>query len=523
MEEYNILAAVDLGSNSFKLQITRVVDDQLYPLDALKEAVRLTAGIGADQRLDAASQTRALACLGRFAERLRGLPQGAVRCVGTSALRVAENTPEFLALAEATLGYPIEIIAGREEARLVYIGVVHSLPNSEQSRLIIDIGGGSTECVIGTGMTPLITESLHLGCVHYTQRFFPDGSINAHNLAQAEIAARAQAQSIAANYRGKWQVAIGSSGSARIISDILVQNGWAQEGITRDGLQRLRETMLACGHQNRLDFPGMKFDRKPVFAGGFAIMNGIFAEFDIDSMTVADGALREGVLYDLLGRFHHQDMRNATVNQYMRRYHVDGQQANRVTKLAGHLFAQASQQMDLPAKILEEYTNYLDWAAKLHEVGLSIAHSGYHKHGAYILAHADMPGFSQKDQTQLSMLVSLQRGGSEKLRGLNFGSPVHAMSLSLRLAVLLCRNRATPSIHPLVFSFDRENSDLGLPHDWLMANPLSHAALQEECRQWRQVGYRLHLYANEQGIDTVLQDTGRTGWTRRKKALISHN
>ena len=288
MNEYTTLAAVDLGSNSFKLQVARVVDDQIYPLDALKEPVRLTAGIGADKRLDSASQARALACLSRFSERLRGLPQGAVRCVGTSALRVAEHTEDFLQLAEATLGYPIEIIAGREEARLVYIGVAHSLPAAEHPRLIIDIGGGSTECVIGEDMTPQLTESLHLGCVSFTQRFFADGQINKSNLELAQLAARAEVQSIAASYAGKWQEAVGSSGTARVISDVLVQNGWAEQGITRAGLARLREQMIVIGHQNKLDFAGLKADRKPVFAGGVAVMSGIFAEFGITQMTIAE-------------------------------------------------------------------------------------------------------------------------------------------------------------------------------------------------------------------------------------------
>ncbi len=494
LNEHATLAAVDLGSNSFKLQVARVVDEQLYPLDALKEAVRLAAGIGIDKRLDAASQTRALACLGRFSDRLRGLPQGAVRCVGTSALRVADNSAEFLALAEATLGYPIEIISGREEARLIYMGVVHSLPTAKHSRLIIDIGGGSTECVIGTGLTPLITESLHLGCVNFTQHYFPDGVIDEHRLHQAEIAARAQAQAIAVNYAGKWLEAVGSSGTARVISDVLVQNGWAEQGITLDGLARLRDAMIACGHQNRLDFPGLKSDRKPVFAGGVAVMAGLFAEFGITRMTVADGALRDGVLYDLLGRFHHHDMRPITVEQFMRRYHVDSRQALRVAEIAGLMFAQASEQLGLATEAREECAHYLDWAARLHEIGLSIAHSGYHKHGAYILAHADMPGFSQKDQAQLSSVVGMQRGGADKLRNLTLGTSAHAMVLSLRLAVLLCRNRVVPFVPQLRFEFDQDGSTLWISSAWLDENPLTAASLAEESKVWRQADFKLVLH-----------------------------
>ncbi len=500
MNEYTTLAAVDLGSNSFKLQVARIVEDQLYPLDALKEPVRLTAGIGADKRLDGASQTRALACLGRFSERLRGLPQAAVRCVGTSALRVAENSEEFLQLAEATLGYPIEIIAGREEARLIYIGVAHSLPAAEHPRLIIDIGGGSTECVIGHAMTPQVMESLPLGCVHFSQRFFADGQITRQNLGQAEIVARSQAQSIAISYSDKWTEAVGSSGTARVISDVLVQNGWAEQGITRDGLARLRETMLQAGHINRLDLAGIKSDRKPVFTGGVAVMTGLFDEFGIERMTVADGALREGVLYDLRGRFHHHDMRSATVSQFARRYHVDSRQARRVADLALALFRQVMHQLGTDASVSQECLNYLQWAAQLHEVGLSIAHSGYHKHGAYILAHADMPGFSQKDQARVAMLVRMQRGSLDKMSDVPRGGISHAMIIILRLAVLFCRSRSNRSMPELRLLFDSEGCALHLARTWLEANPLTAAALGEESRLWKHTGYRLSLHALDAGI-----------------------
>jgi exopolyphosphatase / guanosine-5'-triphosphate,3'-diphosphate pyrophosphatase len=492
MNEYTTLAAVDLGSNSFKLQVARVVDDQIYPLDVLKEPVRLTAGIGADKRLDSDSQARGLACLNRFSERLRGLPQGAVRCVGTSALRVAENAEAFLQQAEAILGYPIEIIAGREEARLVYIGVAHSLPAVEYPRLIIDIGGGSTECVIGEGMTPQLLESLHLGCVNFTQRFFADGQIGKDNLAQAVIAARTQAQTIAASYAGKWQEAVGSSGTARVISDVLIQNGWAEQGITRDGLARLREQMILIGNQNKLELAGMKADRKPVFAGGVAVMSGIFAEFGIEQMTVADGALREGVLYDLLGRFHHHDMRAASVSQFMRRYHVDHKQARRVADIAAQLFKQVEHKL----AAAHELKPYLLWAAQLHEIGISIAHSGYHKHGAYILAHADMPGFSLKDQARIATLVRTQRGSLDKLGGTTpIPATLQPLVLIMRLAVLFCRSRTQIELGSYSLKLNPDAAQLGLSQDWLAANPLTAAALSDESRVWKQIGYKFTVNA----------------------------
>ena len=494
MNEYSILAAVDLGSNSFKLQVARVVDGQIYPLDVLKEPVRLAAGVDADKRLDAASQQRALDCLKRFGERLRGLPRGAVRCVGTSALRVAENAADFLEAAEAALGYPIEVIAGREEARLIYIGVAHSLPASKQPRLVVDIGGGSTECIVGTGYTPRLMESLHMGCVNFTQRFFPGGRIDKQSLKLAEIAARAEAQTIASSYAGRWREAVGSSGSARALADILMQNGWAESGISRDGLAAMRAQMIRAGSLDKLELSGLKPDRKPVIAGGFVIMSGVFAEFGIEHMTVADGALREGVLYDLTGRFHHRDMRVATVEQFMRRYQVDTRQAARVTTLAVRLFDQLQADATTDTGSLRVF---LQWAAQLHEVGISIAHSGYHKHGAYILANADMPGFSRMDQALLARLVRAQRGGLNRLPefqsdSLEPAEPAARLAvLALRLAVLFYRSRADVALPDLRLTCRDQACQLSLVADWLADNPLTAAALEEEMADLKAVGVKL--------------------------------
>jgi exopolyphosphatase/guanosine-5'-triphosphate,3'-diphosphate pyrophosphatase len=491
MNEYSILAAVDLGSNSFKLQVARVVDDQIYPLDVLKEPVRLAAGVGADKNLDAASQQRALDCLRRFGERLRGMPQGAVRCVGTSALRVADNAAVFLAQAEIALGYPIEVIAGREEARLVYIGVAHSLPSIEQPRLVIDIGGGSTECIIGAGYTPRLMESLHVGCVNYTQQYFADGHIDKAAMKLAELAARAQAQTLRADYAGQWHEAVGSSGTARALSDVLVQNGWAESGISASGLAAFRTALLRAGSLDKLELAGLKADRKPVIAGGLAIMSGMFAEFGIEQMTVADGALREGVLYDLLGRFHHRDMRAASVAQFMRRYHVDTRQAKRVATLAALLYAQIAPTLDEAA---DTQRNFLLWAAQLHEIGISIAHSGYHKHGAYILENADMPGFSRKDQVRLALLVRTQRGGLAKLAELqaSLAQPeVQLMVLALRLAVLFHRSRINTALPDIALSRVATGYQLALSAAWLDDNPLTCTALKSEMQVWKEAGVKL--------------------------------
>lgn len=489
---YQTLAAVDLGSNSFKLQVARVQGEQLYLLDGLKEAVRLAAGLDQHKRLDEDSQQRALDCLRRFNERLRGLPEGAVRCVGTSALRVAKNADMFLERAEQALGFPIEIIAGREEARLIYLGVSQSLPPSPGRRLVIDIGGGSTECIIGSGVRQESRESLLMGCVNFSLRFFPDGKLDKAAMKEAELEARLIAQAIEADFgKTRWDEAIGSSGSIRAIADILEASGWSQ-GITAEGMARLREAMLKAGHIDKLDLPGLRADRKPVLAGGFAILSGLFAELGIGRLNPASGALREGILYDLLGRMSARDMREETVAEFMRRYHVDTRQAARVEALALRLFKGVA-----PAGKSEkrEAGRFLSWAARLHEIGISIAHSSYHKHGAYILENADMPGFSRTDQARLALLVRAQRGALAKTPHFVGGGALsdtdRTLAWLLRQAVLLCRNRAAPDLSEVRPEATPKGYRLRLPPAWLEANALTRRAFEEEAAHWRSVGVRV--------------------------------
>ncbi len=488
MQHQPILAAVDLGSNSFRLQIARVEGDQLYMLDGLREPVRLAAGLTANKYLDAEVQQRALTTLGRFAERLRDLPREAVRAVGTNALRVAKNAADFIPQAEHVLGFPIEVIAGIEEARLIYVGVAHGLPQSEGNRLVMDIGGGSTEFIIGNGLTPLKLESLYMGCVSYSLRFFPDGKIAKHNLRQAEFAARNELQTIVTDFREQWATALGSSGSARVLCDVLELNGYSENGITRDGLEKLRAYLLKTGDVQKLNLQGLRPDRVPVFSGGFAIMYAAFCELGIEQMQPALGALREGVLYDLWGRFHNNDMREVTVQQFMRRYHVDARQAKRVTGLA----CQFARQF-LDDEIDEPALHLLNWAASLHELGISVAHSGYHKHTAYILANADMPGFSKKEQARLSLLTLAQRGNLEKLKGQLKDAEDCALALSLRLAVLLYRNRSNISLPTLHGHFSGTRFRLSIDANWLTQNPLTEAALQEEVLQWEVLGVSMQI------------------------------
>ncbi|HYR05731.1 MAG TPA: Ppx/GppA phosphatase family protein [Gallionella sp.] len=490
MQHQPILAAVDLGSNSFRLQVARVEGDQLYMLDGLREPVHLAAGLTADKYLDTEAQQRALIALGRFAERLRGLPREAVRAVGTNSLRVAKNAADFIPQAEHTLGFPIEVIAGREEARLIYLGVAGGLPQSPDNRLVIDIGGGSTEFIIGNGLTSLKLESLYMGCVSYSLRFFPGGKITKQNLKQAELAARIELQAIVADYRKQWKHALGSSGTAQVLCDILEQNGYSKGGITRDGLEELRADLIKAGDTRKLAMAGLRPERIPVLPGGFAIMYAAFCELEVEQMEPALGALREGVLYDLLGRFHNNDMRDVTVRQFMQRYHIDAGQSERVASLA-HLFAQQF----LGDEAGEVALHILGWTARLHEIGISVAHSGYHKHTAYILANADMPGFSKKEQARLSLLALAQRGNLDKLQGQLENTEDCVLAMSLRLAVLFYRNRSDNDLPGLRGRFSGTKFHLSIDAGWLAQNPLTETALREEVKQWKTLGVGMQVMA----------------------------
>lgn len=489
--EHSTIAAVDLGSNSFRLQVARVVDDQIYPLDTLKDPVRLGAGLTEDEWLDEASQQRALNCLRRFGERLRGLPREAVRVVGTNTLRVARNSAEFIPQLEAALGgFPIEIIAGREEARLVYLGAAHSLPASKEKRMVIDIGGGSTEFIIGQQLKSQKTESLYMGCVSYTMRYFGDGKITEKAIQAAETAAKIELQSIVHEFfAGNWQQAIGTSGTARSLQDICELNDFSANGLTFEGMEKIRELLLKQGSIAHLKINGLRPDRAPVIAGGFAIMSAIFSELGIRHMTSASGALREGVMWDLIGRHHHKDMRDVTVAQFKRRYHIDTAQSDRVEKLAQQLFAQIKPQT-IPAS--EQDQQLLSWAAALHEIGLSVSHTGYHKHSAYILQYADMPGFSKPEQLQLSRLAAAHRGNLAK--SLEISSKQEwARVIALRLAVMFHRSRNSMDLPPMQLLNNDKGFELRISQQWLGQNPLTATALRHECDFWHSVGHYLEV------------------------------
>ncbi|RRQ21283.1 exopolyphosphatase [Thiohalobacter thiocyanaticus] len=484
------IAAVDLGSNSFHMIVASQDNGQVKVLDRLREPVRLAAGLTPEHRLGEEARARALACLERFGQRLREFPSGAVRAVGTNTLRRANRDGAFLEQARAALGHPIEIISGVEEARLIYQGVSHSVAAEPGRRLVMDIGGGSTELIIGEGFSPLYMESLYMGCVSMSQRFFPDGEISKEAMRRAVLAAQLEFRPMQARIRNLgWLTETGASGTIKAVREIIINEGWSEQGITYPALKRLRKALLAAGHADRLKLQGLSEERRPVLAGGFAILFAAFEVLKMNRMNVSTGALREGLLFDLLGRMRHEDIREATVAAMAQRYQVDTEHALRVERLALQFFDQVQVCWGLD----EQWRQWLHWAACLHEVGLIIAHSQYHKHGAYLIQNSDMAGFSLGEQARLASCV---RGHRRKLgKELWKSQPPQVLyiTLLLRLAVLLQRGRSDQLSRELELSCAPDGISLRFPTGWLEAHPLTRAGLEEERDYLAAAGLRLEF------------------------------
>lgn len=489
------LAAVDLGSNSFHMIVARAADGELHIVDRMRETVRLAAGLDTRQRLTRKARRRALECLARFGQRLRGLPPGSVRAVGTNTLRQARNAGEFLAECRRILGHPIDVISGREEARLIYLGVSHSLADDGGRRLVIDIGGGSTEFIIGERFEALHMESLFMGCVGMSRAYFPGGAINRGNLQRAELAALLELQNIQAQYRRiGWQTAIGSSGTLLSIADVIRAAGWADQGITLEALHKLRKALLTAGSIKRLaSLDGLRPERAPIFPGGVAILLAACEALGIEHMAASSGALREGLLYDLLGRIRHEDVRERAIGAITSRYQIDAEQAARVEHTALACLAQTAKAWRLED---ERHRNALSWAARLHEIGLTIAHSQYHKHGAYLLANADLPGFTREEQRLLAALV---RGHRRKFPETVFRElpdyqvePARRLCVLLRLAVLLRRSRSGTPLPQFTLSATGKGLQLQFPTGWLARHPLTRADLAQEAEYLQAAKFKLH-------------------------------
>lgn len=495
MTTQEMLATVDLGSNSFRLQICQYQNNRIQVVDSIKEMVRLAAGLDEHKMLDQASQQRALACLAKFGERLRGFKPEQVRAVATNTFRVAKNISQFLPLAEKKLGFPIDIIAGREEARLIYNGVVHTLPPKGENMLVIDIGGGSTEFVIGHALHPSITESLNMGCVTYSIRFFQRGKINQKNFQHAFDTARTEIQRISAALKKiGWKIAIGTSGSARAIRDVINATDSTTDVITATQMQKIAQNIIDAGSTKKAKLAGLKSDRIEVFTGGLVIMMAAFTELGITEMMVTDAALRDGVLYDMVGRQLGDDMRHQTIADFQQRYHVDQLQAQRVAELADTIFTHLT--TEYPMHQLSTWRQYLHWGALVHEIGLDIAHTAYHKHAAYILEHADMPGFSRKEQKILATLVLGHRGDLRKMTTYVHDPLLWLAILALRLAALLCRPRqsiALPDNSRLHYDTENKQLVIQLSPQWLQHNPLTASALSQESALWQKTGQKLRI------------------------------
>jgi exopolyphosphatase/guanosine-5'-triphosphate,3'-diphosphate pyrophosphatase len=473
--------------------VARLSGGELSIVDRLREAIRLSDGMDADKNISPAARNRALECLKRFGQRVRDMPHGTVRAVGTNTLRSAHNAAEFIAEAEQALGHPIEVIAGIEEARLIYLGVAHSLAADEQRRLVMDIGGGSTELIIGQGFTPLRMESLYMGCVNLTRRFFPNGAITAEALARAELTARIELEPLEQAFpRIGWDKAIGASGTIRAVDRVISEAGWSKGGITLEALKKVAAAMLEAGHTSALPFKGLNAERADVFPGGLAVLLAAFKALGIKHMQVADGALREGLLHDLIGRIHHEDVRSRSVANLAVRYHIDNAQAARVEQTVLACAAQVQNQIQLDA---DSMRLWLGWAAQLHEIGLDIAHSHYNRHGAYVVCNADLPGFSRQEQTILAEIIRYHRRKLNKAAFAELQKKWQSTALwltaLLRLSVLLHRGRNNEALPALALNAGKRQLQLRFPAGWLNEHPLTRADLEQEAVYLRAVEFEL--------------------------------
>lgn len=490
----SLIAAIDLGSNSFHMVVAKAHHTEIRILERQGEKVQLAAGIDEERRLSEEAMQRGLECLKRFAQLINGMPDGAVRIVGTNALREARNRNEFIQRAEAILGHPVEVISGREEARLIYLGVSHTLADNPGKRLVADIGGGSTEFIIGQRFEPLLRESLQMGCVSYTQRYFRDGKITPARYAQAYTAARLELMSIeTALHRLTWDEAIGSSGTIRAIGAAIKAGGLGNGEVNAEGLAWVKRKLFKLGDTDKIDFEGVKPDRRTIFPAGLAILEAIFDALELQRMDHCDGALREGVLFDLLGRYHHEDVRERTLNSLMERYHVDHGQAARVERKALHAFDQVAKDWNLEDG---NWRDLLSWSAKVHEVGLDIAHYHYHKHGAYLIEHSDLAGFSREDQQMLALLVRGHRRNIPKDKFAEFGdegSQLIRLCVLLRFAILFHHIRGTQEMPKVVLQAHENSLEVVFPDGWLEQHPLTQADFANEAEWLARVGFVLSV------------------------------
>ncbi|MFZ4285688.1 exopolyphosphatase [Variovorax sp. HJSM1_2] len=499
MKNGTLLAALDLGSNSFRLEIGRLDNGQIHRTEYLKETVRQGNGLDAERMLSQEAMQRGWDCLARFAERLAGFERHQVRAVATQTLREARNRQEFLDRAAEILGFHVDVIPGREEARLIYQGVAQLLPQSDERRLVVDIGGRSTELILGQGYEAETTESYRVGSVSWSMHYFPDGLLTPETFRVAEIAAKAVLDEAISIYRpSQWDTAYGASGTVGAVADVLNAAGWPKDTIDRHGLNWIMEQLLKAGHVDKLRLEGIKDDRRLVIGGGISILYALFDLLGIEQMQAADGALRHGVLYDLVQREQvHTDLRAATVNRLAEKFDTDAAQMARVQSTATLLYGQLQHPAGVPTDgdvEFEQAQRKLAWAAQLHEIGSHISHSDYHRHGAYILENAHAPGFSLPELHRLSQLVLGHRGKLRKLE-IDLLDPgfIHQL-LALRLSVILCHARRDPEVAGLQLAASpaqKQKFVLSCPDGWADAYPQSAHLLREEVAAWQKTPWTL--------------------------------
>lgn len=493
---FSTIATIDLGSNSFHLLVVNIVDDnneKIRVIEQLGEKVQLAAGIDHEMQLDEEAMERGYECLKRFAQFVGHMPKGSVHTVATNALRTARNRKIFIKKAEEILGHPIEIISGREEARLIYLGVLNTLSNSQEPRLVIDIGGGSTEFIIGQNTKTSLLESLQMGCVSYNKNFFQNGSkLSPSRYAQAYTAARLEIMPFENTLaKANWSEVIGSSGTIRAIYNACKAAGYT--GINREGLIWLKQQILKLTNTDQISIEGIKSDRKAILPSGLAILEAIFDALHIESMNYSDGALREGVLYDVLGRSNEGDIRERTIAQLQQDYHTDIEQAERVSNKALKALRQVEKDWGLED---EQYAQLLSWAAKVHEIGLDIAHYQYHKHSAYIVEYADLLGFSREEQQKLALLI---RGHRRNIPRDKFQETVEdseqliRLCILLRFAILFHHIRSDENRPPVQLKAKPKKLELKFPDGWLEQNPLTQADFEQEANWLRRINYELKV------------------------------
>jgi exopolyphosphatase/guanosine-5'-triphosphate,3'-diphosphate pyrophosphatase len=493
------LAAVDLGSNSFRLEIGHVDHGEFQRIEYLKETVRQGGGLDEDRNLTPQAMQAGWDCLARFGERLAGFKPSEVRAVATQTLREARNRDEFLVRANKMLGFPIDVISGREEARLIYQGVAHMLPATEERRLVIDIGGRSTELILGQGLQPRVMESFRVGSIAWSKRFFADQLFTKKSFEMAEIAATAVLdEAFDAYHPDHWDAAYGSAGTVGAIGDVLVAAGWPEGTITQEGLDWILERLIAAQSVDRLRMGGMREDRKVIIGGGVSVMRAVFKLLGIQTMAKAAGGLRHGLICDLLGNTSSVgDLRTKSVNRLATKFNVDTSHGARVAKVATQLFAQlVSGQTFDDADAVERLQRKLGWAAQLHEIGSHISHSDYHKHGAYILDNADAMGFSISEMHRLSLLVLGHRGKLRKIENALDDDELVTQLMALRLAVILCHARRDPDLNGIALRRTEPGGtavQLQCRKGWTAAYPQSAHLLQEESLAWQKTPWTIVL------------------------------